>query len=125
MNAGLSHETIYWYAYLKEGRAEHFFKHLPEQRRLRRRRGMRRHHGVRFPSHLSIAAQPDIIFNRKQIAHWECNLVQFRKEFGKASIKQAEEGKTVAEICREAGISQATYVNWKKKYSGLMPSEMR
>ena len=27
-------------------------------------------------------------------------------------------------ICREAGISQATYLNWKKKYAGLPPSEM-
>jgi hypothetical protein len=31
----------------------------------------------------------------------------------------------VAEICRKAGISQATYFNWKKRYAGLMPSEMR
>ena len=27
-------------------------------------------------------------------------------------IKQGEEGTTVAEICRKAGISQATYFNW-------------
>lgn len=31
-------------------------------------------------------------------------------------IKQGEDGKPVAELCREAGISQATYFNWKKKY---------
>ena len=31
----------------------------------------------------------------------------------------------VAEICRKAGISQATYFNWKKKYAGLLPDEMR
>ena len=40
-------------------------------------------------------------------------------------IKQGEEGMAVAEICRKAGISQATYFNWKKKYAGMMPSEMR
>lgn len=40
-------------------------------------------------------------------------------------IKQGEDGTPVAEICRKAGISQATYFNWKKKYAGLMPSEMR
>jgi len=40
-------------------------------------------------------------------------------------IKQREDGTTVAEICRKAGISQATYFNWKKKYSGMMPSEMK
>ena len=26
---------------------------------------------------------------------------------------------------RKAGISQATYFNWKKKYAGLMPSEKK
>jgi putative transposase len=31
----------------------------------------------------------------------------------------------VAEVCRKAGISQATYFACKKKYSGMMPSEMR
>jgi putative transposase len=40
-------------------------------------------------------------------------------------IKQGESGIPVAEICRKAGISQATYFNWKKRYGGLMPSEMK
>jgi putative transposase len=31
----------------------------------------------------------------------------------------------VEEICRKMGISQATYCNWKKKYVGLDPSELR
>jgi putative transposase len=26
---------------------------------------------------------------------------------------------------RKAGISEATYYNWRKKYGGLMPSEMK
>lgn len=40
-------------------------------------------------------------------------------------IKQGEEGTPVAEVCRKAGISQATYFNWKRKYAGLLPTEMR
>ena len=40
-------------------------------------------------------------------------------------IKQGEDGTPVAEVCRRAGISQATYFNWKKKYAGMMPSEMK
>ena len=40
-------------------------------------------------------------------------------------IKQGDDGTAVAEICRKAGISQATYFNWKKKYAGLLPSEMK
>ncbi len=40
-------------------------------------------------------------------------------------LKQGEQGAPVAEICRKAGISQATYFNWKKKYGGLLPEEIR
>jgi putative transposase len=40
-------------------------------------------------------------------------------------LKQGDDGVPVAEICRKAGISQATYFSWKKKYAGLLPDEMR
>lgn len=40
-------------------------------------------------------------------------------------LKQGADGRPVAEICRKAGISEATYFNWKKKYEGLLPDEMR
>ena len=40
-------------------------------------------------------------------------------------IKQGEDGMTVAEICLKAGISQATYHNWKKKYAGMLPTDMK
>ena len=40
-------------------------------------------------------------------------------------LKQGHDGVPVAEICRKAGISQATYFSWKKKYDGLLPPEMR
>ena len=40
-------------------------------------------------------------------------------------LKQGADGIPVADICRKAGISQATYFNWKKRYDGLLPTEMR
>ena len=40
-------------------------------------------------------------------------------------LRQGDEGTGVAEICRKAGISQATYFNWKKKFGGLLPSEVK
>jgi putative transposase len=40
-------------------------------------------------------------------------------------LRQAAEGTTVAEVCRKAGISEASFYAWRKKYGGLMPSEMR
>jgi putative transposase len=39
-------------------------------------------------------------------------------------LRQADEGTPVAEVCRKAGISDATYYNWRKRYGGLMPSEV-
>jgi len=41
------------------------------------------------------------------------------------ALKQAEYGISVDEITRKMGISEATFYNWKKKYSGLDISELR
>jgi len=40
-------------------------------------------------------------------------------------LNQADEGTSVAEVCRKTGIAEATFYNWRKKYAGLMPSEMK
>ena len=40
-------------------------------------------------------------------------------------LKQVDDGIGVEEVCRRAGISQQTYYRWRKKYGGLMPSEVR
>lgn len=40
-------------------------------------------------------------------------------------LKQAQDGAPVVEVCRKVGISDATFYNWRKKYAGLMPSEMK
>jgi putative transposase len=41
------------------------------------------------------------------------------------ALKQAETGVPVAEVCRKMGISEATFFNWKRKFSGLGTSELR
>ena len=40
-------------------------------------------------------------------------------------LRQAEEGVPIGDVCRKAGISQATFYSWRKKYTGLLPTEMR
>lgn len=51
-----------------------------------------------------------------------------RSRFSEAQVafilRQVDEGTTVGEVCRKAGISEATFYVWRKKYAGLMPSEM-
>jgi len=38
-------------------------------------------------------------------------------------LKQQETGRTVADVCREHGISQATYYGWKAKFGGMSVSD--
>lgn len=40
-------------------------------------------------------------------------------------LKEHEAGKETRDICREQGISRATFYNWKKKYSGMDASQLR
>lgn len=40
-------------------------------------------------------------------------------------LKEYEGGKDVQLICREAGISRATFYKWKSQYSGLEVSELQ
>lgn len=50
---------------------------------------------------------------------------KFTEEQIAFALKQAESGITVAEVCRKLGISENTFYNWKKKFSGLGISELR
>ena len=40
-------------------------------------------------------------------------------------LASQENGRTVSDICREHGISQATFYNWKSKYSGMDVSQLK
>ncbi len=40
-------------------------------------------------------------------------------------LKQAEAGMTVASLCRQHGMSDATFYKWRSKYGGLDVSEAR
>jgi putative transposase len=40
-------------------------------------------------------------------------------------LRLAEAGQSVAEICRQQGISAGTYYRWKAQYGGLEVSQLR
>jgi putative transposase len=40
-------------------------------------------------------------------------------------LKQVEGGRSVQDVCREYGVSQATYYNWKAKYGGMEASDIK
>jgi putative transposase len=41
------------------------------------------------------------------------------------ALRQAESGTAVADVCRQLGISEATFYVWKKKYGSLGATELR
>jgi|TARA_B100000959_G_scaffold12715_1_gene12559 putative transposase len=40
-------------------------------------------------------------------------------------LNEVEGGRMVKDICREYGISDATYYNWKSKYGGMTASDVK
>lgn len=40
-------------------------------------------------------------------------------------LKEADAGRKVEEICRQHGISNATYYNWKSRYGGMEASDIK
>jgi len=38
-------------------------------------------------------------------------------------LKEADGGRKVVDICREHGVSQATYYQWKAKFGGMEASD--
>jgi putative transposase len=40
-------------------------------------------------------------------------------------LKEQEHGKKMIDICREHGISQATFYQWKSKYSGMDVNQLK
>jgi len=50
---------------------------------------------------------------------------KFTEEQIAFALKQAETGTPVKEVIRKMGITEQTFYRWKKKYGGMMPSELR
>lgn len=40
-------------------------------------------------------------------------------------LKEGEAGAKIADLCRKYGMSEATYYNWKAKYSGMNISDLK
>jgi len=50
---------------------------------------------------------------------------KFTEEQLAFALKQAETGTPVKEVIRKMGITEQTFYRWKKKYGGMMPSDLR
>jgi len=50
---------------------------------------------------------------------------KFSEEQVAYALRQAESGTPVGDVCRQLGVSEATFYAWKKKYAHLGVSELR
>jgi len=50
---------------------------------------------------------------------------RFTEEQITYALRQAESGTPVADVCRQLGVSEASFYVWKKKYSNLDLTELR
>lgn len=50
---------------------------------------------------------------------------RFSEEQIAYALRQAEQGTAPADVCRQLGVSEATFYVWKKKYAHLGMSEVR
>jgi putative transposase len=50
---------------------------------------------------------------------------RFTEEQIAYALRLAESGTPVADVCRQIGISDATFYTWKKKYADMGVSELR
>ena len=53
----------------------------------------------------------------KKVRFTETQIVKILKEY--------DSGRDVKEICREYGISRATFYNWRKKYDGMDAAQLK
>jgi len=51
--------------------------------------------------------------------------LKFTEEQVVYALRQAEAGTPVGDLCRQLGVSEATFYAWKKKYAHLGVSELR
>ena len=50
---------------------------------------------------------------------------RFTEEQIAYALRLAESGTAVVDVCRQIGVSEATYYTWKKKYGDLGVTELR
>jgi len=50
---------------------------------------------------------------------------KFSEEQVAYALRQADGGTPVGDVCRQLGVSEATFYAWKKKYAHLGVSELR
>jgi transposase, IS30 family len=104
------HETIYRHVYSPEGQQDGLYRHLPKARRRRGSRYGRRPRSVAIPRERWIENRPAEVEGREAFGPWECDLLIFRKELGKANVTSLIERKSRFTVLLPNGDKRSTAV---------------
>jgi IS30 family transposase len=88
------HETIHRHVYGPEGCADGLYRHLPKARRRRASRHGRKPRAVSIPRERWLSSRPAEVEGRETFGHWECDLMIFRREHGRANVTSLVERKS-------------------------------
>ena len=83
----ISHESIYQWIQMGEGRHLGLFRFLLSGRPRRQTHHARKKHKTHIPERISIRLRPEGIEERKEIGHWETDSVVFSKQKTRLSVQ--------------------------------------
>jgi IS30 family transposase len=92
----ISHELIYQFIYSVEGRQLRLHLYLRNKQSHRYKKGTRRKHKYTIPDRISIHDRPENIGLKKELGHWETDLMIFSKQRSCLSVQYEKKG----QLCR-------------------------
>jgi transposase, IS30 family len=108
--SAVCHETIYRHVYGPEGRRNDLYRFLPKARRRRGSRYGRKPRSASIPRERWIENRPAEVDGRESFGHWECDLLLFRKEAGKANVTSLLERRSRFTVLLPNGDRRSTAV---------------
>ncbi len=108
--ASVCHETIHRHVHGPDGREDGLHRHLPKACRRRGRRYGRKPRAAPIPRERWIENRPAEVGDRQAFGHWECDLLLFRKEHGKANVTSLLESKSRFTLLLPNGDRRSTAV---------------
>ena len=118
----ICHETIY--AYIEKHKREKLWRFLKLAHKNRKKKGHRRVRSGRIPGAVSIDLRPRIVNKRKQLGHWESDLMEGKKST--AVVSATVERNSRYTLLTKIGNKKAdTKVISLVKQMGKLPADLR
>lgn len=116
------HETIYQFIYSPAAKENSLFQHLCKAKSRRGRKFARKARKTPIPNRISINKRPREVDKRKQIGHWEGDLVIYQKQNIISLVERKSRYSMI--IKNQSKHKDSTMKNLKSKF-GLLPEKLR